>query len=190
MALEGIVGKLWKQTDKITESRYDYISIKDKTLAASNTIMSNYKRGAAEGPAIVDKVEEFSALYLSSAGRNFGDVTDKGAKEQYANEMRQILGKNYFTFRDAIRTDDIETALSLAKKAFVDNNYTAEVESVVERIQLLAPDKQMEWAKHAVEQIGGNNPLAVLQNLGGYVNTLREIKALRQPYIATPSPKA
>lgn len=187
MALDGIVGELWNRVAKITEPRYDYTSIKGKTLAASNAVLADYKRGTAEGSNIVDKVEEFSALYLSSSGINFGDIKDEGAKRQYAHQMKQMLGQNYFNFREAIRTDDMETALNLAKTAFVGSNYTAEVGSVVERIQLLAPDQQMEWAKHAVEQIGGNNPLVVLQNLGAYINTLREIKALRQQYI-TPAP--
>lgn len=187
MALEGIVGELWDRIDKITEYGYDYNSVNAKILAASDAVLKKYKRGASEGPAIVDKVEEFSALYLSSTGFNFGDTTNKGAREHYANYMRHVLGDNYSRLREAIKVDDIDAALSLAKDAFISNNYMAEVQSVVERIQLMSPDDQMKWAKHAVEQIGGNNALAVLQNLGNYINTLRQMKALRQPYI-TPTP--
>ena len=187
MALEGIVKELWEQTDKITQLRFDFESVRDKTLAASNSIMESYTRGAVEGPAIVDKVEEFSALYLLAAGVNHGNVKDKNAMEQYAHEMRNILGDNYLSFREAIRMDGIDTALALAKNAFVQNSYVAKVESVVERIQLLSPDEQMEWAKQAVKEIDGNNPLAVLQNLSGYISTLRQMKSLRQPYI-TPVP--
>lgn len=189
MALEGIIKELWEQTDKITQPRFDLESARDKTLAASTSINNKYTRGAVEGPAIVDKVEEFSALYLFAAGVNHGDIKDKNARELYAHDMRNVLGDDYLSFREAIRMDDIDTALSLAKKAFVQDNYVAKVQSVVERIQLLSPDEQMEWAKQAVKEIDGNNPLAVLQNLSGYISTLRQMKSLRQPYI-TPAPAA
>ena len=183
MALEGIVKDLWDEVDRITKPRFDAELVKDKIKAASDLINKSYTRGAAEGPAIVDKVEEFAALYLSAAGTNLGDVKDKSAKEQYAHEMKNILGDNYLAFRDAIRTDDIDTALSLAKNAFTGNSYLATVQSTVERVQLLSPDEQMKWATQAAKSIGGNNPLAVLQNIGGYISTLRQIKGLRQPYI-------
>ncbi len=188
MALEGIVKDLWGTVDKITQPRFDAESVKDKIKAASDLINNTYTREAVEGPAIVDKVEEFASLYLSAAGTNFGDIRDKAVKEKYAHEMRNILGDNYSPFRDAIRTDDIDTALSLAKNAFTGNSYLAKIQSTVERIQLLSPDEQMKWATHAAESIGGNNPLAVLQNIGGYIGTLRQIKGLRGPYITPTAP--
>ena len=188
MALEGIIKELWEEVDKITQPRFDAEIVKDKIKAASDLINKSYIRGAVEGTAIVDKVEEFAALYLSAAGTNFGDVKDKGAKELYANELRNILDDKYSSFRDAIRTDDIDTALALAKNAFTGNNYLAKMRSIVERIQLLSPDEKIRWAEHATEAIGGNNPLAVLENIGNYIKTLGQMKALRQPYVTSPAP--
>ena len=189
MALEGIVKDLWDRTDAITKPDADFEAVRAQIRAASESIRANYTlpAGTLEGQVIVDKVQEFSSLYLNAAGIKF-DTGDENRKKELSHQyMKRILGRNYSAFVSAIKTSDIDNALFLAKNAFVNDNYAAQQESVIERLSLLSPAEKTAWATHAAEQIEGNNPLAVLENLPGYFQTLREMRGLRQPYI-TPVP--
>jgi len=191
MALEGIVKDLWDKTDTITKPDADFEAVRPQIRAALESIRTGYTlpTGTLEGPVIVDKVQEFSSIYLTAAGIKFDTGNEIRNKELSHQYMKRIMGRNYSAFVSAIKTSDIDTALLLAKNAFVNDNYGAEQESVIERLSLLSPAEKTDWATHAAEQIGGNNPLAVLENLPGYFQALREIRGLRQPYI-TPMPPA
>lgn len=195
MALEGIVAELWKRTDLITKPNSDFEAVRGKVTSATDAVRDHYATQdvrhpgvihGVEGISIIDRLEEFSELYLRAAGRT------ENNKASYAHTMRQMLGDNYGQLRDALKIGDIDTALFLAKNAFVGDNYVAEMSAIVERVNLLPQDQRMAWATHAAQQVGGNDPLAVLESIPRYFQKLRQIRALAQTYIttapATPAP--
>lgn len=192
MPLEGILEELWNRTDAISRHNADFEAVRDNISAASEAVRNHYANRrvrhpgiieGVEGVAIIDRVEEFSEIYLGAAGKT------ETNRPLYAHHMRRILGNNYEEFKNALKIGDIDSALVLSRNALVGDNYVAEVTSIIERVELLPQEQKTEWATHAAQQIGGNNPLAVLENLPRYFQTLKQIKALAQPYITTaPAP--
>lgn len=189
MALEGIVKDLWDAADAITESGADFKAVRERVILASDAIRGNYARGAAEGIAAIDKTADFSKIYLQAFGVKYETGDEKRDKDLYKLHMKRILGRNYDNFLQAIKSDDLDNALMLAKNAVVADNFAAGQDPIIEKIGELSMAQKEAWAKHAAERIGGNDYMKILENLPAYFATLMQIKALAQPYI-TPAPAA
>lgn len=175
MALDDTTKGLWDQLNSLTEPNADFEAVRAQVNAASRAVRSNYAPDPVKGIARVDKVADFSEIYLKAAGFKF---PDKSLSKSYMENILQSGGV-YDNFTAAIEKGDIDEAVVSAKNAFTLNKFTADIRSVAERIPLLPMEEKIAFAKHAVKEIGGDDYTRVLDNIPGYIQVLRQFKAMQ-----------
>jgi len=182
MSLDTLTQGLWSKVRSLAEPGKDFENVRERVSLASGAISSKYTRGAIEGPGIIDKSEEFSKIYLEATGMKF----ENGDKSLYSHHMRRILQnidqEAYGRFINAIKIDDIDEALNLAKTGYMLDINAAETEATVSKVSRLGTQQMISLGQKAAELVGGNNYLAVLNDFPGYIRALKQFNTLQQAY--------
>ncbi len=177
--LNDLSKSLFDRLEFLTEPDVAYKSVKPQILSASNTLRTAYDTSEVKDEsAITDKFEGAAKTYLEAVGMKFNDSD----KVKYASQMRRMLDKNYGAVRHAIKIGDIDELAVLFKNAWASENWSAQVESAVERIRLLPSSDKVAFAQAGAERMSGTNYAKVLEDTQLYIRELMEKKAKENPY--------
>ena len=197
MALDDVTQKIWNEIEAVTKPNADVEAIRLYISAAKEAISNHYASrtvkhtgfiSKVEGPAIIERLEEFSEVYLKAAGK------PEANRKLYANTMIGLLNKAgdgvYQRFEDAIKEGNIDEALRLANESLRVENMAAEYGPIVSRVGKLSPAQRDEFGKELAARIEsitgekGYDPFKILGNMYSYLSALREIKSAFKPFAA------
>jgi hypothetical protein len=182
MVLEGIVKDLWENTEKITQPNYAFDSNKTKFDKATKSIHEQYKGGSVEGVELIDRISEFSQIYLESAGINYDSLEIGSNNARYYLEMKRMLGQNFEVFKQSLKQGDMSTALYVVQNAVSNQNIAAEQNWIIDNLNESPMDDRIKWAKEAAKRIGVDDHIKILGDLPGYFASLQQIKTISERY--------